>query len=84
MIVLRFYCCCALLGFCSSETPLALPHCFALVMLLLFFLFCPHVISLARCGHRVLGGARMVDVSATRSESELPNSGKFVLLSPRD
>ena len=44
----------------------------------------PQVIRLARCRHRVLGGARMVDVSATRSESELPNSGKFVLLSPRD
>ena len=49
-----------------------------------FPLFFPQVIRLARCRHRVLGGARMVDVSATRSESELPNSGKFVLLSPRD
>ena len=49
-----------------------------------FFLCFPQVIRLARCRHRVLGGARMVDVSATRSESELPNSGKFVLLSPRD
>ena len=50
-----------------------------------FFSLCfPQVIRLARCRHRVLGGARMVDVSATRSESELPNSGKFVLLSPRD
>ena len=49
-----------------------------------FFLVFPQVIRLARCRHRVLGGARMVDVSATRSESELPNSGKFVLLSPRD
>ena len=49
-----------------------------------FPLFFLHVIRLARCRHRVLGGARMVDVSATRSESELPNSGKFVLLSPRD
>ena len=48
-----------------------------------FFIF-PQVIRLARCRHRVLGGARMVDVSATRSESELPHSGKFVLLSPRD
>ena len=55
------------------------------VMLLLFVLLVfPQVIRLARCPHRVLGGARMVDVSATRSESELPNSGKFVLLSPRD
>ena len=48
------------------------------------FSFFPQVIRLARCRHRVLGGARMVDVSATRSESALPNSGKFVLLSPRD
>ena len=48
------------------------------VMLLLFVLFFPQVTGLARCRHRVLGGARMVDVSATRSESELPNSGKFV------
>ena len=56
----------------------------AVVMLLLFLLVFPQVIRVARCRHRVLGGARMVDVSATRSESELPNSGKFVLLSPRD
>ena len=49
-----------------------------------FFLVFPQVIRLARCRHRVLGGARMVDVSATRSESELPNSGKFVFLIPRD
>ena len=40
------------------------------VMLLFFSLFLPQVIRLARCRHRVLGGARMVDVSATRSESE--------------
>ena len=49
-----------------------------------FPLLFPQVIRLERCRHRVLGGARMVDVSATRSESELPNSGKFVILSPRD
>ena len=36
---------------------------FALVLLLLCSLSGPQVISLARCGHRVLGGARMVDVS---------------------
>ena len=28
-----------------------------------FFFFFPQVIRLARCGHRVLGGARMVDVT---------------------
>ena len=30
-----------------------------------FFLFLPQVIRLARCRHGVLGGARMVDVSVT-------------------
>ena len=50
----------------------------------LFYLLFPQVIRVARCRHRVLGGARMVDVSATRSESEFPNYAKFVLLSLRD
>ena len=38
------------------------------------------MIRLARCRHRVLGGARMVDVSATRSESELPSQKLFFWL----
>ena len=71
--------CCFLALLCSP--PLLV---LVVVMLWLFSVCFPQAIRLARCRHRVLGGARMVDVSATRSESELPNSGKFVLPSPRD
>ena len=84
ILVFLSFLACFLLKLLSSS--LMLPPLLVLVVVLLFhcFLVFPQVIRLARCRHRVLGGARMVDVSATRSESELPNSGKFVLLSPRD
>ena len=59
---LALYCCPSLLGL-------------VVVMVLLLPLFFPQVIGLARCRHRVLGGTRMLDVSATRRESAVLNSG---------
>ena len=50
---------------CCFLALLCCPPLLVLVVVLLLFVseFSPQVIRLARCGHRVLGGARMVDVS---------------------